>query len=131
MNTNGHELLGHGLWEKPYENALVVEFGLKAIPYLQQPRYEVNYKNVRVGEYVSDLIAFSQIVVDAKTIDCITDEQRGQILNYIKNYETQSWIDPQFQTSETRMGALGPLTSFVSIGVHSWFYIPLRRVDVR
>jgi len=51
MDTNTHELLckdevyqvvgaamevlntlGHGLLEKPYENALVVEFGLRNIP---------------------------------------------------------------------------------------------------
>ena len=31
--------LGHGLHEKPYENALVVEFGVLGIPYLQQPHY--------------------------------------------------------------------------------------------
>ena len=29
--------LGHGLVEKPYENALVVEFGLRKIPFQQQP----------------------------------------------------------------------------------------------
>ena len=29
--------LGHGLVEKPYENALVVEFGLRKIPFRQQP----------------------------------------------------------------------------------------------
>jgi len=29
--------LGHGLLEKPYENALVVEFGLRKIPFRQQP----------------------------------------------------------------------------------------------
>jgi hypothetical protein len=28
--------LGHGIVEKPYENALVVEFGLRAIPFGQQ-----------------------------------------------------------------------------------------------
>ncbi|MEA2062568.1 MAG: GxxExxY protein [Gemmatimonadota bacterium] len=52
MDTNKHKLLlrdeefqivgcaidvlntlGHGLLEKPYENALVVEFGLRRIPY--------------------------------------------------------------------------------------------------
>jgi len=31
--------LGHGFHEKPYENALVVEFGLQKIPFTQQPRY--------------------------------------------------------------------------------------------
>src|SRR2546430_14983120 len=69
--------LGHGLHEKPYENALVVEFGLGKIPFVQQPRYEVVYKEVTVGEYVPDLIAFGAVVVDAKVIEAITDHERG------------------------------------------------------
>ena len=76
--------LGHGLHEKPYENALVVEFGLRSIPLFQQPRYDVLYKKVKVGEYVPDLIAFNAVVVDAKVIDAITDHERGQMLNYLK-----------------------------------------------
>ncbi len=36
--------LGHGLVEKPYENALVVEFGLRKIPSRQQPSFDVLYK---------------------------------------------------------------------------------------
>ncbi len=43
--------LGHGLLEKPYENSLCVEFGLRGIPWTQQPRYDVVYKAVKVGEY--------------------------------------------------------------------------------
>ncbi len=42
-------VLGHGLIEKPYENALVVELGLRSIPVKQQPRYAVNYKGTVVG----------------------------------------------------------------------------------
>ncbi len=76
--------LGHGLLEKPYENALVVEFRLNGIPFQQQPRFDVIYKSVRVGEYVPDLIVFDQIVVETKTIDRIADSERGQILNYLK-----------------------------------------------
>jgi GxxExxY protein len=76
--------LGHGLHEKPYENALVVEFGLSSIPFLQQPHYEVLYKGVNVGEYIPDLIAFGAIVVDAKVVEAITDHERGQMLNYLK-----------------------------------------------
>lgn len=76
--------LGHGLLEKPYENALVVEFGLKDIPYKQQPRFDVIYKGVKVGNYIPDLIVFDKVVVDSKTIDRITDIERGQILNYLK-----------------------------------------------
>ena len=76
--------LGHGLHEKPYENALVVEFGLQNIPFTQQPQYDILYKKVKVGEYVPDLIVFSSIVLDTKVIDAITDHERGQMLNYLQ-----------------------------------------------
>ncbi len=76
--------LGHGFHEKPYENALVVEFGLRGIPIVQQPSYDVIYKTVKVGEYVPDLIVFGAVVVDAKVIDVITDHERGQVLNYLR-----------------------------------------------
>jgi GxxExxY protein len=76
--------LGHGLLEKPYENALVVEFGLRGIPFRQQPRYDVIYKNVQVGEYVPDLVVYDSVVVDAKVIERIGDHEVGQMINYLK-----------------------------------------------
>ena len=76
--------IGHGLHEKPYENALVVEFGLRGIPFIQQPRFDIKYKGHLVGEYVPDLIAFDSVVIDTKVIDRITDHERGKMLNYLK-----------------------------------------------
>ena len=76
--------LGHGLHEKPYENALVVELGRRKIPFKQQPNFEVLYKGHKVGLFIPDLIAFDAVIVDTKVIDCITDIERGQMLNYIK-----------------------------------------------
>ena len=76
--------LGHGLLEKPYENSLAVEFGLQGIPFRQQPKFDVIYKSVIVGEYVPDLICFGQVVVDAKTIENIGDHELGQLLNYLR-----------------------------------------------
>lgn len=76
--------LGHGLHEKPYENALAIEFGLAGIPFSQQQRFPVTYKGVPVAEYVPDLIAFDAIIIDAKVIDRITDHERGQMMNYLR-----------------------------------------------
>ena len=103
MNTNEHELilkeevfdvvgcamevlneLGHGLLEKPYENALVVELGLKNIPVQQQSRYKLMYKGVQVGEYVPDLITHEKLVVDTKVVERIKDHELGQMMNYLK-----------------------------------------------
>lgn len=102
MNTDGHGLyheeqtgkiigcamevlnhVGHGLVEKPYENALAVEFKLQDIPFKQQLRYEVIYKGVKIGDYLPDLIVFDAVVVDAKVIDKITDHELGQMMNYL------------------------------------------------
>ncbi len=76
--------LGHGLNEKCYENALVVEFRLRTISFTQQRQFEVLYKQERVGLFVPDLIAYDQVIVDAKVIDRITDAERGQMLNYLR-----------------------------------------------
>ena len=76
--------IGHGFHEKIYENALVVEFGLRQIPVSQQPDFPVTYKSVLVGSYVPDLICFGLVVVDAKTIEEITDHEIGKMLNYLK-----------------------------------------------
>jgi GxxExxY protein len=76
--------IGHGFHEKIYENALVVEFGHRSISCEQQRPFDIVYKNKIVGTYVPDLICFSQIIVDAKTIDAITDDERGKMINYLK-----------------------------------------------
>ena len=77
-------VIGHGLHEKPYENALVVEFGLRGIAVEQQRSFDVLYKQHKVGLFVPDLIACGQVIVDAKVINQISDIERGQILNYLR-----------------------------------------------
>lgn len=77
-------VLGHGLHEKPYENALAVELAQRGIACEQQRRFAVNYKAVLVGEFVPDLIAGQAVIVDTKVIDRITDLERGQMLNYLR-----------------------------------------------
>ena len=76
--------IGHGLLEKPYENSLVVEFGLRKIPFRQQPSFDVLYKGQKVGVFVPDLIAFDSVVVDTKVVERITDHERGLMLNYLR-----------------------------------------------
>jgi len=110
--------LGHGLVEKPYENALVVEFGLQAIPYRQQPAFDILYKGHKVGLFVPDLIVFNAVVVDTKVIDRVTDHERGLMLNYLRTTKLRAGIilnfkKPSWNGSESSY-------EFVSICVDSW-----------
>ncbi|MEO0454074.1 MAG: GxxExxY protein [Verrucomicrobiota bacterium] len=76
--------LGHGLHEKPYENALAIEFGLRGIPYQQQVEFPVSYKDQKVGLFIPDLITHNRIIIDTKVVERITDHERGQMINYLK-----------------------------------------------
>ncbi len=79
-----HRVVGHGLLEKPYENALVREFELRDIPFMQQPHFPLAYEGQFVGEFVPDLIAFDSIMVDTKTIDHIGEIEIAQMHNYLR-----------------------------------------------
>ncbi len=50
-------VLGYGFLEKVYENALVVELGLRNLKAQQQFDIAVHYKGSIVGHYTSDLLA--------------------------------------------------------------------------
>jgi GxxExxY protein len=76
--------LGHGFHEKPYENALVIELGLRRISCQQQRSFNVVYKGTKVGEYIPDLIADGTIIVEPKVVDRISDHERGRMINYLK-----------------------------------------------
>jgi GxxExxY protein len=76
--------IGHGLHEKPYERALVVELRLRQLPVVQQRIYPVVYKGEQVGEFIPDLIVNDEVVVDTKTIEHITEHERGQMINYLR-----------------------------------------------
>ena len=76
--------LGHGLLEKPYENALVIEFQQQRVRYSQQPQFPVIYKSVQVGKYIPDLLVFDKIIVDTKVIEKIGSNEKAQIINYLK-----------------------------------------------
>jgi len=77
--------LGHGFVEKPYENALAVEFGLQNVPFRQSNLCSMSStKDTRSVSSFPTWIAFDTVVVDTKVIDRITDHERGLMLNYLR-----------------------------------------------
>lgn len=75
---------GHGLHEKPYENALAVEFALRGIGFEQQRTFSVIYKTEWVGEFIPDFVVMGKIIVDTKTVESIGNSERGQMINYLR-----------------------------------------------
>ena len=79
-----HSGVKHGLREKTYERALCVEFRHSGISFNQQAVFPVFYRAELVDEYIPDLEVEERVLVDAKTIEGITDIERGQMLNYLR-----------------------------------------------
>ena len=77
------KVLGKGLAEKVYENALCIELEEMGIPFERQKPLTVEYKGHVVGDYIADLFIDGKIIVELKAVSAITDEHIAQTLNYI------------------------------------------------
>lgn len=76
--------IGHGLREKTYERVLCREFDLQGVSYSQQAVFPVEYKGVKIDEYIPDVVVETRVVVDTKRIDGIGPDEIGKMLNYLK-----------------------------------------------
>ncbi|PAW65509.1 MAG: hypothetical protein B9S38_15090 [Verrucomicrobiia bacterium Tous-C4TDCM] len=79
-----HNALGPGLREKPYENAMEIELersGFKAEP---QRAYPIFYLDHAVGECIPDITVNRELLVDAKSLDTIGENEQAQMLNYLR-----------------------------------------------
>ena len=77
------KVLGKGLAEKVYENALCIELEEMNIPFVRQMPLAVEYKGENVGNYVADIFVDDKIIIELKAVSAITPEHVAQTLNYI------------------------------------------------
>ena len=80
---NVQRILGKGLAEKVYENALCIELEEMGIPYVRQKELPVEYKGHNIGNYIADIVVDEKIVLELKAVNAITQEHVAQTLNYI------------------------------------------------
>jgi GxxExxY protein len=79
-----HRVLGPGLLESIYEEALCHEFDLCNIPYRRQVAVDVHYKDKVIRGQRIDLIAFEEVVIEIKSVRALPDIATAQVLSYLK-----------------------------------------------
>jgi GxxExxY protein len=79
-----HNEMGPGLREKPYENALVIALRDKGFDAQPQRAYPIRFRGTIVGDCIPDITVDSTFLIDAKSIDKITDNEIAQMLNYLR-----------------------------------------------
>jgi len=79
-----HRILGPGLLESIYEEALCREFELRDIPFKRQVAVDIVYKDRTIQGQKLDLLAFDQIVIEIKSVRLVPEVATAQLLSYLK-----------------------------------------------
>jgi len=80
-----HRQLGHGFLEAVYQEAAVIEFQQKTIPFEREISLPIKYKDVILPtHYRADFICFSEIIVEFKALSRLSNIEESQLLNYLK-----------------------------------------------
>jgi GxxExxY protein len=92
--------VGHGFHEKIYENAMAIAFTKAGLEFSQQRHYDICYEGQNVGTFVPDFVVEDKIIVELKTIDQITNNEKGQVLNYLRASRLSLGIILNFKNSK-------------------------------
>ena len=80
-----HKILGNGFLEAVYQEALAIEFSQMNIPFEQEKRLQITYKNrLLKKDYIADFVCYDKIIVELKALSQIQNEHIAQTLNYLK-----------------------------------------------
>ena len=79
-----HRLIGPGMTEDMYENALAFEFELRGIPYARQVEISVEYKGMKIGKTRLDFLVEGKLIVELKACERLTDVHRAQCICYLR-----------------------------------------------
>lgn len=79
-----HRILGPGLLEAIYEEALCHEFQLQQIAVERQVALDVIYKDHTIKGQKLDLLVEKEVVVELKAVSKLPDVAMAQTLSYLK-----------------------------------------------
>ena len=93
-----HRLLGPGLLEIIYKDALEIEFKNHNIPYEREKVYDIEYKGIILPhKFYADFVVYNDIILEIKSVKEISNDHLAQTLNYMKLADTPVGIIANFQ----------------------------------
>jgi GxxExxY protein len=80
-----HRILGPGLLESIYEEALCHELSLRGLPFERQKEIDVFYKEKIIKGQRLDLLVKGEVVVEIKSVRRLEGVFMAQVLSYLKS----------------------------------------------
>jgi len=79
-----YNTLGFGFLEKVYERAMMIEFDLMEINYVNQSSMDVMYFGHNIGYFNSDFLFEGKVIVELKAKETFSEDDPKQLINYLK-----------------------------------------------
>jgi GxxExxY protein len=85
-----HRILGPGLLESVYEDALCHEFSLQNLRFKRQRAVPITYKKIKLETQLRlDLLVEDKVIVDLKAKEKLSTIDKPQLLTYLRLSEKQ------------------------------------------
>jgi GxxExxY protein len=80
-----HRILGPGLLEAVYQEALCRELELRSIPFERQAKVPIHYKGFVLGENLRmDILVDGRVVLELKSVERLEPIHEAQLLTYLR-----------------------------------------------
>ena len=80
-----HRLIGPGLLESIYEDALCHELKLQGLKFKRQQNVSISYKGVHLGTDLRlDLLVEDKVIIDLKAKETLSKIDKPQLLSYLR-----------------------------------------------
>ena len=102
-----HKVLGGGLLEAVYKEALEIEFKNQGIPYEREKEFKIYYKETLLKKrFYADFVVCNDIILEVKATKLIIDENIVQTLNYLAITKNKLGIIANFSTKSLQQKRL-------------------------
>src|SRR5688572_11066929 len=99
-----HRVLGPGMTEGTYEEALCIELTDRGLTFMRQPRVAVMYKGRQIGEYRPDIVIAERVVVEVKSVERLIGVHQAQLLAYMRALGLPVGLLMNFNSEVVRTG---------------------------
>jgi len=80
-----HRILGSGLLEAVYQEALAIEFENQKIAFVREQELMIEYKGkILDKKYKADFVCYDEIIIELKAVSELADIHLAQTINYLK-----------------------------------------------
>ena len=79
-----HNVLGAGLLESCYHNALYFELRSLELNVAYNAAFNVKYQGETVGEFFADLAVENKVIIEIKSVTALAPAHEAQLINYLR-----------------------------------------------